>query len=109
MFEPLTFLWENEEILFSLLPLIHSGNFSPENVFAVVGNQDTVSSAIAEFPKGISVVSSEDPIAKEVWTAPIQLLAVKPHQLDQVKSKAPDLSAISESSRPLLISILSFS
>ena len=84
-----------------LHPLIKRGDFGPENIFAVVGNADSVSPALDQLPKGVRVVSSDNPDAVEVWTAPIQLLAVKPNQLADVKSRAPEPLMQTKSSKPL--------
>ncbi len=86
-----------------LTPLIENGDFKPDSVLAVVGQQKSVEVALEDFPKELKVVASSDPIAKEVWTAPVQLLAIKPQQLNEIK--LPTINTHS-SGKPLLISLL---
>ena len=88
-----------------LLPLLQEGEFSPEHVFAVVGQQSSAKKIRDKFPSSLQVVASDDEIAKEVWTSPIQLLAVKPQQLEAVASKA-SLKLESAQASPILISLL---
>ncbi len=88
-----------------LLPLLTSKEIAAEEIFAVVGQPESVSNVKREFPKGLNIVSSEDPLASEVWQAPVQLLAIKPQQLDNVASQA-QAALLKKSTQPVLISIV---
>ena len=67
-----------------LMPLLSKGRFSPESVLAVVGHKESVQPLKEKLPSGVSVFSSEDPNSFEVWQMPVQLLAIKPQQLDSL-------------------------
>lgn len=88
-----------------VLPLLQQGELSPQDVVAVVGGTASVERLAAQLPKGLRLKASGDPSAVDVWMAPIQLLAVKPQQLDAVAALAtrPELDV---DSPPLLISVL---
>ncbi len=89
-----------------LLPLIESEDVLPERIFAVVGSDSSVKSRLKHLPKGIQVVSRDDDKADQVWNSDVQLLAVKPHQLEAVEIKARSLQKKNGSTKPLLISLL---
>ncbi len=90
-----------------ILPLLNQGDFLPEDFFSVVGHPASVKRALDHLPDGMRVVSSDDSSALKVWSAPIQLLAVKPQQLDIVQSQALQATQfIKTTSRPILISLL---
>ncbi len=89
-----------------LLPLLEKGDFLPEQVFSIVGHEGSLLNARDQLPKGLRIATADDPSAEEVWRAPIQLLAVKPQQLELVKAKAKCFEQIGAGSRPLLISVL---
>ena len=88
-----------------LIPLIERGDFLPEEVIGVVGNEDSVQRVIDQCPKGLRVVAANNLIAQEVWKAPLQLLAVKPQQLNSIKERFKACKAES-SEKALLISLL---
>ncbi len=90
-----------------LLPLIEQGKFLPENIFGVVGQEASVSQSLSRLPKGVKVVSSNQQEALNVWRAPIQLLAVKPQNLDSVALKAAAAKDDFDlETKPLLVSLL---
>ena len=68
-----------------LSPLLERGDFKPDEVFGVVGQQSSVQRVLEGFSEDLSIVSAENPASLEVWKAPIQLLAVKPQQLNEIK------------------------
>ena len=69
-----------------LLPLLERGDFRPDEIFGVVGRRESVQSTLSQFPDGIHIVSSDNPIATKVWSAPIKILAVKPQQLVDIEA-----------------------
>ncbi len=88
-----------------LLPLFERGDFLPNEVIGIVGHRESIERSLSQLPKGIRVVSADDPIAQEAWSAPIQLLAVKPQQFSYI---ADNLNKIDKnnSEKSLLISVL---
>ena len=84
-----------------VLPLLESGRIPAHQLLAVVGGSCSLEKRRLELPAGIGLVAADDPSAAKVWTAPVQLLAVKPQQLDSVAAAAPPVT-----DRPLLISVL---
>ena len=89
-----------------ILPLFHRGEIKPENVFGVVGRSSSVPSSLSGFPEGVRVVSSEDVISGDVWSAPIKLLAVKPQQFSKIKESVSKYKPNDQFPKPLLISVL---
>ncbi len=87
-----------------LTPLIDRGDFLPHQILGVVGSESSVGKAVKNFPKGLRVVSSDNPNADEVWSSPIKLLAVKPQQLSEIKEKKEENQQLTE--KPLMISLL---
>ena len=86
-----------------IFPLIERGKLQSADVIGVVGSQASVSRLTPDLPKGMTVVPASDPRAIAAWDASVQLLAVKPQQLDAVAECAgPPQSDPS----PLLISVL---
>ena len=86
-----------------LLPLLEQGQPSAEEVIAVVGQAATVTRLASDLPADLTLLPASDPQALSAWRAPMQLLAIKPYQLDQVAAAAPP---VQEGSSPLLISVL---
>lgn len=84
-------------------PLLEKGQLSLDHLMAVVGRSSTVERLQAEMDQSFSCVPADDPKARDVWSAPVQLLSVKPQQLDVVAAAAPHCMAGQES---LLISVL---
>ena len=87
-------------------PLFEIGETKPGDVFGIVGNTSSVSPVLNELPKGVRVVSSEDPLAKEVWGAQLKLLAIKPQQFGQITESALSFRPSEKFPKPLLISVL---
>ena len=86
-----------------IFPLLERGKQRSVDVIGVVGSQASVSRLTPDLPMGLTVVPASDPRAMAAWNAPVQLLAVKPQQLDAVaESVGPPQSDQS----PLLISVL---
>lgn len=89
-----------------LIPLINNQDLCPEDVFGVVAHQSSVKRALAQLPKGVSVVCVDDPRAVEVWNAPVKILGVKPQQLDSVLTNFSQLNSANSIPNDLLISLL---
>ena len=83
-------------------PLLERGDLDPADLVAVVGSEARLKILRSALPEGIRfhVASSEQ--AGDVWNAPLQLLAVKPQQLDDVAAAAPERVP----GEPLLVSVL---
>jgi len=88
-----------------VLPLFKQGELSPQQVVAVVGRGASVERLSDQLPIGLCLKAADDPTAAEAWMAPIQLLAVKPQQLDQVAASAARLKQTADAPQ-LLISVL---
>ncbi|QNJ12034.1 pyrroline-5-carboxylate reductase [Synechococcus sp. M16.1] len=84
-----------------VVPLLERGRISADQLLAVVGGSGSLEQRRGGLPAGIGLVAADDPSAQQVWTAPIQLLAVKPQQLDAVAAAAGPVVG-----QPLLISVL---
>ena len=84
-------------------PLVESGSLRGSDLIAVVGQESSVARLKPELPSAITLVSATDPRVHEAWEAPVQLLAVKPQQLDRVAESASTPPA---GHAPLLISVL---
>ena len=89
-----------------ITPLIEKGDFLPENIFGVVGNEESVPVVLDHLPDGVCVVASDNPTAEDVWKTPVKLLAIKPQQLNDIEEKQFKIEGLESSQRPLLISIL---
>ena len=87
-------------------PLLQRGEYNSENVFGVVGSPSSIPSALADIPKGVRVVSSDDDLCRQVWNAPLNLLAVKPQQFGKIKESVPEFQSNDHFPKPLLISVL---
>ena len=86
-----------------LLPLLEQGDPAAADVMAVVGQAASVARLSAQLPADLTLVAAVDPQAEAAWHAPVQLLAIKPYQLDAVAAAAPPVEAGASS---LLISVL---
>lgn len=86
-----------------LLPLLEQGVVAADDVIAVVGQASTCQRLAASLPQGVHLLAAVDPEARSVWTCNVQLLAIKPHQLDGVAASAPP---VPEGTSPILISVL---
>ena len=87
-----------------VVPLLERGRIPADQLLAVVGGSGSLEQRRGALPAGIGLVTAADPSAQQVWTAPIQLLAVKPQQLDAVAAAAGPVVG-----QPLLISVLALS
>lgn len=84
-----------------VLPLLRSGELVPDQLIAVVGSEASAANHRTLLPQGVRIHAATDPDAASVWQAPVQLLAVKPQQLDAVASSSPAMPH-----QPLLMSVL---
>lgn len=84
-------------------PLVESGSLRGSDLIAVVGQESSVARLKPELLSEITLISASDPRVHEAWEAPVQLLAVKPQQLDRVAESASTPPA---GHAPLLISVL---
>ena len=82
-------------------PLLQNAEVAPEQVVAVVGRAQTAAALQVGAFRGVRIHSTGSDAVADVWSAPLQLLAVKPQQLDRVASAAPYVE-----DSPLLISVL---
>ena len=89
-----------------ILPLFERGEYESKNIFGIVGRSSSIPSALSDLPKGVKVVSSEDTLSKEVWSAPLKLLAVKPQQFGKIKEYVSSFQPANQFPKPLLISVL---
>ena len=89
-----------------VLPLLERGEYKSEHVFGVVGSTLSIPCALSGLPKGVKVVSSDDPFSREVWSAPLKLLAVKPQQFGKIKETVSSFQPNDQFPKPLLISVL---
>ncbi len=87
-------------------PLLERGEYRPQNILGIVGSSSSIASALNDLPEGVKVVSSKDPYSKEVWKAPLKVLAVKPQQFFKIKESVSSFQANDEFPKPLLISVL---
>ena len=87
-------------------PLFERGEYKPEHVFGIVGSTSSIKSSLSCLPQGVRVVSSEDVLSREVWSAPIKLLAVKPQQFSKVKESVSTFQPNDKFPKPLLVSVL---
>ena len=69
-------------------PLVERGEYQPEHIFGIVGSSSSIASALNDLPKKVKVVSSEDSLSKEIWKAPLKILAVKPQQFTKIRESA---------------------
>jgi pyrroline-5-carboxylate reductase len=86
-----------------LWPLLDEGVVSATDVMAVVGHAASAQRLQAAGPAGLTLLPATDPAASAVWGSAIQLLAIKPQQLDAVAATVP---AVAPEAKPLLISVL---
>ena len=82
-------------------PLLSSNAFSADQVLAVVGTAATADRLRQGAFAAVSIHPSDCSEAQQVWSAPVQLLAVKPQQVDGIAAAAPDVA-----NHPLLVSVL---
>jgi len=87
-------------------PLLERGEYHPQHVLGIVGRNSSIESALNDLPKEVKVVSSEDSFSREVWKAPLKILAVKPQQLNKIKESGSSFQSNDQSLKPLLISVL---
>ena len=87
-------------------PLLERGEYQPQNVLGIVGNSSSIPSAMHDLPKEVKVVSSEDSLSREVWKAPLKILAVKPQQFSKIKESVSSFKSNNQFPKPLLISVM---
>ena len=87
-------------------PLLERGEYNPQQVLGIVGRSSSIASALNDLPQEVEVLSSKDPLSKEVWKAPIKILAVKPQQLSKIKESVSSFQSNDQFPKPLLISVL---
>ena len=87
-------------------PLLKRGEYKPQQVFGIVGSSTSVAPAVNDLPREVKVVSSEDSLSREVWRAPLKILAVKPQQFSEIKESVSLFKSNDKFPKPLLISIL---
>ena len=86
-------------------PLLQRGVLQPSEILAVVATMASRQKLLETLPEGVTICTADNPSAAKVWQAPVQLLAVKPQQLDQISASCDAKLTIMQD-RPLLISIL---
>ena len=84
-----------------LEPLLSSKAFSADQVLAVVGTAATAEGLCHGAFEAVSIHPSDRSEALQVWSAPVQLLAVKPQQIDGIAAAAPAVH-----NHPMLVSVL---
>ncbi len=89
-----------------VLPLLERGEYYPQDVLGIVGSRSSIASALNDLPKEVKVVSSEDTVSREVWKAPLKILAVKPQQFSKIKESVSSFQSNELFPKPLLISVL---
>ena len=89
-----------------VLPLLERGLYKPENVFGIVGSRSSISPALTDLPQGVKIISSEDALSGEVWSASLKILAIKPQQLYKIKESVTSFQSNDQLPKPLLISVL---
>ena len=82
-------------------PLLSKGKIKSNSLIAVVGKESSVKKCYLELPSDVEIYGSRNPKSLNVWKAPIQLLAIKPEQLNEVARRATSVEG-----KPLLISII---
>ena len=87
-------------------PLLERGEYNPQQVLGIVGRSSSIASALNDLPQEVKVVSSKDSLSKEVWKAPVKILAVKPQQLSKIKESVSSFQSNDQFPKPLLISVL---
>ena len=87
-------------------PLLERGEYQAEHVLGIVGGSSSVASTLNDLPKGVRVVSSEDSLSRELWNAPLKLLAVKPQQFGKIKEYDSSFQSNDQFPKPLLVSVL---
>ncbi len=89
-----------------IAPLFERDVYKSEQVFGIVGSTSSIPSTLSDLPKGVKVVSSQDALSREVWSAPLKLLAVKPQQFGKIKEYSSSFQSTNQFPKPLLVSVL---
>jgi len=89
-----------------LSPLLERGEHNPKNVLGIVGSSSSIASALNDLPNEVKVISSEDSLSREVWKAPLKILAVKPQQFSKIREPVSLSQSNHQYPKPLLISVL---
>ncbi len=87
-------------------PLLERGEYHPQHLLGIVGRSSSIASALNDLPKEVKVVSSEDPLSREVWKAPLKILAVKPQQFSKISEYVSPSQSNDQCPKPLLVSVL---
>ena len=87
-------------------PLLERGEYQPQHVLGIVGKSSSITSALNDLPKEVKVVSSEDSLSRDVWKAPLKILAVKPQQFSKIKESVSSFQSSYQFPKPVLISVL---
>ncbi len=82
-------------------PLLDAQELPAEALVATVSRPSSLDDLNATWPSGVRAFLADAEGAELVWSAPLQLLAVKPQQLNSVAASAPSVDH-----EPLLISVL---
>ena len=84
-----------------LLPLIESGDLAADKLVATVARASSVEDLNSSWPVGLRAYVAGSAGSELVWQAPMQLLGIKPQQVDALAETAPEVDH-----QPLLISVL---
>ena len=82
-------------------PFLSAGSVAPEELLAVVGRPASADALKQGVFRQSAIHVAAAPEAAQVWTAPLQLLAIKPQQVDVVAASVPPVEG-----SPLLVSVL---
>jgi len=89
-----------------ITPLLEQNKIDQKRVFCVVKSDDSIERIKREYPFKINIYSVEDPNYKFAWNSSINILAVKPQQLNEVADQMSLLDFNESKHKGLLISIL---
>ena len=84
-----------------LLPLLESGDLAADKLVATVARASSVEELNSSWPSGLRAYVAGSAGSELVWQAPMQLLGIKPQQVDALAATAPEVDH-----QPLLISVL---
>ena len=82
-------------------PLLAAGSIAPDQVTAVVGQPESAAALQQSAFRQCVIHAAGSAEAVDVWTAPLQLLAIKPQQVESAAASLPSVSG-----SPLLVSVL---
>ena len=84
-----------------VLPLLQSGDLAADKLVATVARASSVEELNSSGPAGLRAYVAGSAGSELVWQAPMQLLGIKPQQVDALAATAPVVDH-----QPLLISVL---